>query len=100
MEPDPDPYLRLTDPDTRGPKHIRIRNRMPNTGQKCKKPINISKNGYKQILDFHSPFKILSTHRNYEILSKSLVPTEGPYFGQAFLWAWDVGKKLYFKDLK
>jgi hypothetical protein len=44
--------------------------------QKCKKPLNIlkKKGFYKQILDFHSPFKIFATHRNYEILSKSLVP--------------------------
>ncbi len=36
----------------------------------------ISKNCffYKQILDFHYPSKTLCTHRNYEILPKSLVP--------------------------
>jgi hypothetical protein len=33
---------------------------------------------YKQILDFHCPSKILATHRNSEILSKSLVPTVQP----------------------
>ncbi len=30
---------------------------------------------YKQVLDFHSPFTILCHTRNYEIWSKSLVPT-------------------------
>jgi len=29
---------------------------------------------YKQILDFHCPYKILYHTSNYEILSKSLVP--------------------------
>jgi hypothetical protein len=33
-----------------------------------------------QISDFHIPSKILATHRNYEILSKSLVPNQRPNF--------------------
>jgi hypothetical protein len=42
-----------------------------------KKPLNISKTVfYKQILDFHCPSNIYATHRNYEILSKSLAPND------------------------
>ncbi len=44
-------------------------------GQKCKRPLNISKN---RSLIFTELSKFYVTHRNYAILSKSLVPTT-PY---------------------